>query len=141
MQKIFKKGIESPPDLWYNNKDGVARAANLCAAARRIFFSRIVQVRGMDMNTNEKQTGAATIPQRSAGVLLHIASLPGKYGIGTMGAEARRFADFLHAAGVRYWQALPLVQPLALQEFISGESSMKLERKIPALKLPNVQSI
>ena len=62
------------------------------------------------MNTNEKQTGAATIPQRSAGVLLHIASLPGKYGIGTMGAEARRFADFLHAAGVCYWQVLPLVQ-------------------------------
>ena len=62
------------------------------------------------MKANEMQKGAATIPQRSAGVLLHIASLPGKYGIGTMGAEARRFADFLHAAGVRYWQVLPLVQ-------------------------------
>ena len=51
-----------------------------------------------------------TIPQRSAGVLLHITSLPGKYAIGTMGEEARRFVDFLCAAGVRYWQVLPLVQ-------------------------------
>ena len=50
------------------------------------------------------------IPERAAGVLLHISSLPGKYGIGTMGKEARAFADFLHAAGVRYWQVLPLVQ-------------------------------
>ena len=68
----------------------------------------------MDMKQkNAKQTDTQpciTIPQRSAGVLLHIASLPGRYGIGTLGAQARRFADFLHAAGVRYWQVLPLVQ-------------------------------
>ena len=57
-----------------------------------------------------EQIPAQTIPQRSAGVLLHIASLPGSYGIGTLGESARRFADFLHAAGVRYWQVLPLVQ-------------------------------
>ena len=49
-------------------------------------------------------------PPRAAGVLLHISSLPGKYGIGTLGKEARQFADFLHAAGMRYWQVLPLVQ-------------------------------
>ena len=48
--------------------------------------------------------------ERAAGVLLHIASLPGKYGIGTLGKEARQFADFLHAAGMKYWQVLPLVQ-------------------------------
>ena len=57
-----------------------------------------------------KEVPNTTIPQRSAGVLLHIASLPGGYGIGTLGESARRFADFLHAAGVRYWQVLPLVQ-------------------------------
>ncbi len=44
----------------------------------------------------------------SCGILLHISSLPGKYGIGTLGAEARRFADFLAASGQEYWQILPI---------------------------------
>ncbi len=48
--------------------------------------------------------------ERAAGVLLHISSLPGREGIGTFGKEAYRFADFLHAAGAKYWQVLPLVQ-------------------------------
>ena len=39
---------------------------------------------------------------------MHITSLPGPYGIGTMGAEAFRFVDFLEAAGQSYWQLLPL---------------------------------
>lgn len=47
---------------------------------------------------------------RAAGILLHISSLPGRYGIGSLGKEAYAFADFLHSAGVRYWQVLPLVQ-------------------------------
>ncbi len=42
------------------------------------------------------------------GVLLHISSLPGKRGIGSMGKEAREFADFLAASGNRFWQVLPL---------------------------------
>ena len=46
--------------------------------------------------------------ERSAGILLPIFSLPGPYGIGTLGAEARAFADFLHAAGQRWWQILPV---------------------------------
>ena len=45
---------------------------------------------------------------RSAGILLHPTSLPGPYGIGTLGAEARRFVDFLSEAGVGLWQVLPL---------------------------------
>lgn len=45
---------------------------------------------------------------RSGGVLLPIFSLPSPYGIGTMGAEARKFVDFLHRAGQRYWQILPI---------------------------------
>lgn len=48
--------------------------------------------------------------QRRAGVLLHIASLPGSYGIGSMGKEAYAFADFCAQAGFSYWQILPLVQ-------------------------------
>lgn len=46
--------------------------------------------------------------KRSSGVLLHISSLPGKYGIGTLGHEARKFADFCHQAGLGWWQVLPI---------------------------------
>ncbi len=46
--------------------------------------------------------------ERGAGVLMHIASLPGKYGIGKMGKEAYEFADFLKEAGIKYWQILPI---------------------------------
>ncbi len=45
---------------------------------------------------------------RSSGVLMHISSLPSPYGIGTMGKEARKFADFLKKAGQKYWQILPI---------------------------------
>ena len=45
---------------------------------------------------------------RECGVLMHITSLPGPYGIGTMGAQAYAFVDFLKAAGQSYWQILPL---------------------------------
>ena len=46
--------------------------------------------------------------ERSAGILLPIFSLPGRYGIGSLGAEARAFAAFLHDAGQRWWQILPV---------------------------------
>ena len=45
---------------------------------------------------------------RESGILLHITSLPGAYGIGTMGKEAFRFIDFLKKAGQSLWQILPL---------------------------------
>ncbi len=45
---------------------------------------------------------------RAAGVLMPIFSLPGKYGIGTLGKEAYKFADFLSESGQRYWQILPV---------------------------------
>lgn len=45
---------------------------------------------------------------RESGILMHITSLPGRYGIGTMGREAYAFIDFLKRAGQRYWQILPL---------------------------------
>lgn len=46
--------------------------------------------------------------QRSSGILLHPTSLPGPYGIGDLGREAYRFADFLAEAGQSVWQVLPL---------------------------------
>jgi 4-alpha-glucanotransferase len=45
---------------------------------------------------------------RSAGVLTHLSTLPGDYGIGNLGSSARRFVDFLGEAGVRHWQICPL---------------------------------
>ncbi len=46
--------------------------------------------------------------RRESGILLHPTSLPGPHGIGDLGTEARRFVDFLEAAGQRLWQMLPL---------------------------------
>ena len=45
---------------------------------------------------------------RSSGILMHITSLPGSYGVGTMGKQAFAFVDFLKKAGQSYWQILPL---------------------------------
>ena len=45
---------------------------------------------------------------RKSGILMHISSLPGPWGIGTMGKQAYEFVDFLQAAGQTYWQILPL---------------------------------
>lgn len=39
---------------------------------------------------------------------MHITSLPGHYGIGTMGKEGKKFINFLSKAGQKYWQILPL---------------------------------
>ncbi len=44
---------------------------------------------------------------RKSGVLMHLSSLPGPGGIGTMGRPARAFVDFLAQAGQAYWQLLP----------------------------------
>src|SRR5262245_42692595 len=45
---------------------------------------------------------------RASGVLLHVTSLPSPYGIGDVGPTAVAWLDRLHAAGQRWWQALPL---------------------------------
>lgn len=45
---------------------------------------------------------------RASGVLMHISSLPSKYGIGTMGKTAYKFVDFLSDAKQTYWQILPI---------------------------------
>ena len=45
---------------------------------------------------------------RSAGVFLHISSLPSEWGIGNVGGAAEAFFDFLETAGMRWWQMCPL---------------------------------
>ena len=46
--------------------------------------------------------------ERKCGILLALSSLPGPFGIGTMGKQAYRFIDQLKEAGQSYWQVLPL---------------------------------
>ena len=48
------------------------------------------------------------LARRRAGVLLHPTSLPGPGAVGTLGAEAHRFVDFLQDGGFSVWQTLPL---------------------------------
>lgn len=45
--------------------------------------------------------------KRKSGILLHITSLPGEWGIGEIGQEARKFGEFLAEAGQKAWQILP----------------------------------
>ena len=45
---------------------------------------------------------------RGSGILLHITSLPGKYGIGNLGKCAHDFVDYLKSGGQKYWQILPV---------------------------------
>jgi 4-alpha-glucanotransferase len=59
------------------------------------------------MYPNFLRTGS----ERSVGLLLHPTSLPGPEPIGTLGAQARAWVDWLAVAGVRWWQTLPLTLP------------------------------
>lgn len=46
--------------------------------------------------------------KRCSGILMPISSLPGGYGIGSMGKPAHDFVDFLAKAGQTIWQILPV---------------------------------
>ena len=48
------------------------------------------------------------LASRCAGVLLHMTSLPGPFGIGDLGHEAVRFMDWMQRAGLSIWQTLPV---------------------------------
>ena len=48
--------------------------------------------------------------ERKSGVLLHISSLPNRYGIGTFGKECYDFIDFLSRSKQSLWEILPLGQ-------------------------------
>jgi len=45
---------------------------------------------------------------RTSGLLLHVTSLPSRYGIGDLGPAAVAWIDRLHEAGQSWWQVLPL---------------------------------
>ena len=59
---------------------------------------------------------------RMGGIILHLSSLPGRFGIGELGAQARRFVDFLAASGQQLWQVLPL-GPTSLRDWCSPYSA------------------
>ncbi|MDO4459362.1 MAG: 4-alpha-glucanotransferase [Clostridia bacterium] len=54
---------------------------------------------------------------RTAGILMPVSALPGKYGIGSFSEEAYKFVDFLEKAGQSYWQIIPLNPPNHEQSF------------------------
>lgn len=56
---------------------------------------------------------SSLLTQRSAGVLLHISSLPSDHYVGDLGAEAYHFVDFLADIGASVWQTLPINMPHA----------------------------
>jgi 4-alpha-glucanotransferase len=60
---------------------------------------------------------------RRAGLLLHVTSLPSRFGIGDFGAGARDFVKFLSDAGAEIWQVLPLVPAAAGNSPYSGLSA------------------
>lgn len=68
-------------------------------------------------------TSASKRYQRTAGVLLPVFSLPGDFGIGVLGKEARVFADFLVSVGLHVWQVLPTVHAGAGNSPYSGVSA------------------
>ena len=49
-----------------------------------------------------------SLDKRASGVLMHISSLPGEFGIGTLGKNAYQFVDFLKKSSQTYWQILPV---------------------------------
>jgi 4-alpha-glucanotransferase len=51
---------------------------------------------------------AATWLTRSAGIILHPTSLPGRFGIGDLGPAAHTWIDTLAKTGITWWQVLPL---------------------------------
>jgi 4-alpha-glucanotransferase len=65
-------------------------------------------LRSSTLRTRGDTVVVASLNERASGILLHPTSLPGPHGNGDLGAEARRFADFLVAAGQTFWQMLPV---------------------------------
>lgn len=55
--------------------------------------------------------------KRASGILLHISSLPSRFGTGDFGTQAFEFADFLHKSRQTYWQLLPLTPPNRFRDF------------------------
>jgi 4-alpha-glucanotransferase len=62
----------------------------------------------MDTFSPDARTSPFPRGYRSSGLLLHLTSLPSRYGVGDLGPGAFSWIDRLHSAGQTWWQALPL---------------------------------
>src|SRR5262249_34214649 len=63
-----------------------------------------------DMSNESRPASLLPFPQdyRASGVLLHVTSLPSRYGVGDVGPDALEWVDRLRDPGQAWWQALPL---------------------------------
>ncbi|MEC8251492.1 MAG: 4-alpha-glucanotransferase [Planctomycetota bacterium] len=74
--------------------------------------------------------------ERTAGVLLHPTSLPaarGTTGVGDLGPAARRFCDWVHRAGLKRWQMLPIGPVGAGDSPYSSLSSFAIEPMLASM--------
>jgi len=65
------------------------------------------------------------LSNRKAGILLHISSLPGKFGIGVLGSNAYKFLDFLEASVQKFWQILP-IGPIGYQDILNLDTEARM---------------
>ncbi len=75
--------------------------------------------------------------KRQSGILLHVSSLPGKFGIGDFGQQAYRFIDFLSLNNQTIWQILPLA-PLTKAQSWSPYASPSAFAGNPLLVSPEM---
>ena len=62
------------------------------------------------MDDDSRQVALPPFPPdyRASGILLHVSSLPSRFGIGDLGPAALAWLERLREAGQSWWQALPL---------------------------------
>ena len=79
----------------------------------------------------------ARLIDRSAGILLHLTSLPGPVFTGDIGPSAKSFADFLWRCKQTVWQMLP-IQPTTPEQGYSPYSSSSAIAANPLLISPDL---
>ena len=109
-------GVDLEPSLVSKLKLSASNLKEIANGAN--VYQRAIEEALAAPGPNEFRAKAVAHPgehfeNRTAGVLLHPTSLPGPYGIGTIGPEAFRFVDWLADTGFTWWQVLPLVPPEA----------------------------
>ena len=72
------------------------------------FFLILLLINIIISNSNQENVYLNKSKGRRSGILMHITSLPSKYGIGTLGKESYNFVDFLSKSKQKEWQMLPI---------------------------------
>jgi malto-oligosyltrehalose synthase/4-alpha-glucanotransferase len=88
----------SAPLSWKNILTGTSGYSQKSIEVQGLFAELPVAILQLLQSKNE----------RSAGILMHITSLPSSFGIGDIGPGAYKFADFLFQSRQHYWQMLPV---------------------------------